>query len=197
MGLGAIAVVVAGYFTYSEFVAKPKELEASDALGKVELWMEVDSLNWAVAGNGEAIGLEGIIDQYSGTDAANRAHYYLGCIKRDQGDFQGALDQFTAADIDDHTISILNEGNIGDMQVELGNYDQAADYLEKAARKAQGSKSSDMLAPMYYMKAARVQMERQDNEKAIGLLEQITENYKRSQEYGDAVKIIAMLKAGK
>ena len=79
--------------------------------------------------------------------------------------------------------------------LELNQLDDAAEYLEKAARKAQASASQDALAPLYYLKAARVQMERQDNTKAIALLSEIVENYRRSPEYGDALKAKAYLES--
>ena len=195
IGLGVVVGLMGVWMAYKFLYADPRNNEANQALAKIESWAMIDSAKWVLEGNDEGIGAEELINQYSGTKAAEKAKYYAACVKRDNGDFQGALDLFQDVNLNDNAISIQAIGNAGDMYVELNQLDNAAEYLEKAARKAQASASQDVLAPLYYLKAARVQMERQDNEKAIALLNEIIDNYKRSPEYGDAKKAKAYLEA--
>lgn len=195
IGLGVVVGLMGVWMAYKFLYADPRNNEANQALFKIESWAMIDSAKWVLEGNDEGIGAEELINQYSGTKAAEKAKYYAACVKRDNGDFQGALDLFQDVNLNDNAISIQAIGNAGDMYVELNQLDNAAEYLEKAARKAQASASQDVLAPLYYLKAARVQMERQDNEKAIALLNEIIDNYKRSPEYGDAKKAKAYLEA--
>ena len=195
IGLGVVVGLMGVWMAYKFLYADPRNNEANQALAKIESWAMIDSAKWVLEGNDEGIGSEELINQYSGTKAAEKAKYYAACVKRDNGDFQGALDLFQDVNLNDNAISIQAIGNAGDMYVELNQLDNAAEYLEKAARKAQASASQDVLAPLYYLKAARVQMERQDNEKAIALLNEIIDNYKRSPEYGDAKKAKAYLEA--
>ena len=135
------------------------------------------------------------MESYSGTPAAEKATFYAACAKRNAGDFQGALDLFKEVDFNDNTVGIQAIGNVGDMYVELGQLDEAANWLEKAAKKAMASDAKDALAPVYLMKAARVQLERKDNTKAIALLQDVVDNFKRTQEYSEAAKLLAFVQA--
>jgi len=191
----ALGIVIAGGLVYKFAYADPRNSEANEALWRVESWAQMDSVNWVLEGNDEGIGAIELMEQYSGTLAAEKATFYAACAKREKGDYQGALDLFLEVNLKDNAVGVQAIGNAGDMYVELNQLDDAAEYLEKAARKAQASASEDALAPIYYLKAARVQMERQDNTKAIALLSEIVENYRRSQEYGDALKAKAYLES--
>jgi tetratricopeptide (TPR) repeat protein len=201
MVLGAVAALVVGIFAYQYLYKAPREAEAAAAIWKAEQWMELDSLDWAANGQGEYIGFVQVIEDYSGTSAAKRAHYWMGIISRSQANWQEALDHFLEADFDDQNIGVMVAGNVGDMYVELDNFEDGARWLEKAAKKASSSASERFYAPIYYLKAARVNMELGKNDKAKSLLKQITENYKGipsvQNEYGEAVKLHAALSARK
>jgi tetratricopeptide (TPR) repeat protein len=192
---GALIVVVGGWLAYQFLYLGPRNKEANEALWRVEQWVEMDSMNWVLQGNGEFIGAEELMNKYSGTVAAEKAKYYTACAKRNNGDFQGALDLFKDVDFNDNTIGIQAIGNAGDMYVELGQFDDAADWLQKAAKKAMSSDSKDALAPFYLMKAARVQVERQDFASAKELLQEVVDNFKRSQEIGEAQKMLGWIEA--
>jgi tetratricopeptide (TPR) repeat protein len=188
-------VVVGGWLAYQFLYLGPKNKEANEALWRVEQWVEMDSMNWVLQGNGEFIGAEELMNKYSGTAAAEKAKYYTACAKRNNGDFQGALDLFKDVDFNDNTVGVQAIGNAGDMYVELGQFDDAADWLQKAAKKAMSSDSKDALAPVYLMKAARVQVERQDFSSAKELLQEVVDNFKRSQEIGEAQKMLGWIEA--
>ncbi|MEN9347754.1 MAG: hypothetical protein RLZZ77_1265 [Bacteroidota bacterium] len=194
--LGAVGALFAGFFAYQYLIVKPKEAEAANALWRAQQWFEKDSLDMALNGNGEFEGFEAVANTYNGTKAGEMAQFYTGIIYRDKGDFQAALTNFQEADLDDETFSILALGNAGDCFVQLGNNEEGASYLEKAAKKAASSKGKDFLAPIYLLKASKVYIELGDKEKAKGLLTSATEGYdKKSQEYNEAAKLLAMLKA--
>jgi len=192
---GVVGVAVVGYLAYTFLYAGPREKSAEQALWRVEQWAEMDSMKWVLDGDGQSEGALSIMESYSGTIAAKKAAYYAACAKRNAGDFQGALDLFKEVDFNDNTVGIQAIGNVGDMYAELGQLDDAASWLEKAAKKAMSSSSKDALAPIYLMKAARVQLERKDNTKAIALLKDVVDNFKRTQEYSEAAKLMAMLEA--
>lgn len=191
----AVAVAIGGLLAYQFLYQGPRNKEANEALWRIEQWAEIDSMNWVLQGNGEFIGAEELMNKYSGTVAAEKATFYTACAKRNNGDFQGALDLFKEVDFNDNTVGIQAIGNAGDMYVELGQLDEAADWLEKAAKKAMSSDSKDALAPVYLMKAARVQAERQDFAAAKSLLQDVVDNFKRSQEIGDAQKMLGWIEA--
>src|SRR5690554_5344786 len=84
--IGVIAVCVLGYFVYQQYVQGPKEVEATNEMFQAqEYWEQAltapakDSLyNLSLQGGNGKYGFIDIIDNYSGTDAANLAHYYAG-----------------------------------------------------------------------------------------------------------------------
>lgn len=192
---GALVVIIGGWLAYQFLYLNPRNKEANEALWHVEQWVELDSMNWVLQGNGEFIGAEELMSKYSGTVAAEKAKYYTACAKRNNGDFQGALDLFKDVDFNDNTVGVQAIGNAGDMYVELGQLDDAADWLQKAANKAMSADSKDALAPVYLMKAARVQLERQDFAAAKELLQEVVDNFKRSQEIGEAQKMLGWIEA--
>lgn len=192
---GALVVIIGGWLAYQFLYLNPRNKEANEALWHVEQWVELDSMNWVLQGNGEFIGAEELMSKYSGTVAAEKAKYYAACAKRNNGDFQGALDLFKDVDFNDNTVGVQAIGNAGDMYVELGQLDDAADWLQKAAKKAMSADSKEALAPVYLMKAARVQIERQDFAAAKELLQEVVDNFKRSQEIGEAQKMLGWIEA--
>jgi tetratricopeptide (TPR) repeat protein len=196
IALGVIAALFAGFFAWQYLYKNPRELEAANALWKVQQWIEIDSTALALSGDGEYDGLDAIIENYGGTKSGKLAHYYSGVIARDAGDYQAALDHFLEADFCDEAVGILAIGNVGDMYVQLGDMENAAKWLEKASHEASESDSRDFLGPIYILKGAKVYMELGKNDKAIKMLQHLTDDFdSKSQEYGEAAKLLAMLKA--
>jgi len=84
--IGAVAVLAAGYLLYKKFVAEPKEEEAANEMFQAQKYfqqatdgMASDSLyNLSLKGGEGKLGFTGIIENYSGTNAANLANYYAG-----------------------------------------------------------------------------------------------------------------------
>ena len=71
----AIVLIVLGYVGYQKFVQEPKELEAQNEIWPAYYDFENDSLQTAVAGTEEYMGMEEIADEYSGTASADVANY--------------------------------------------------------------------------------------------------------------------------
>ncbi|MDZ4824236.1 MAG: hypothetical protein SH856_12325 [Flavobacteriales bacterium] len=197
--LGSIAALIALIFAYIYLYKNPLEKEAAVASWKAEQYMEIDSLEWAQNGHDTYAGLEEIVEQYSGTKAAKRAHYYLGIIYRGKADYQIALDHFKEADFDDEAVGIIATANVGDMYVELDNFKDGAKWLEKAAKRAASAETDRFFAPIYYLKASRVYLEMGEKDKAKSLLKKLTGKYKGissvQNEYAEAMKLLASLSA--
>ena len=95
---GAIILIVGGWLGYQQWVVAPKQKKANDAISKAQEYFAKDSLKLALDGDGTNAGFLKIIKNYSGTDAANLAHYYAGAIYLRQDDFANAikyLEQFS------------------------------------------------------------------------------------------------------
>ncbi|MDP5075457.1 MAG: hypothetical protein NWP82_03140, partial [Flavobacteriales bacterium] len=119
----ALVVGVGGYFAYDATIAQPREREAANALWKAQYYLSIDSIDWALNGHEDAPGFQSVIDNYEGTDAAELAHYGAAICFRTKGDFGNALAHFKEVNVDDQAVSVYVLGNIGDMNVELGQLD--------------------------------------------------------------------------
>ena len=197
MALGiALVVGVGGYFAYDYMLAKPREQEAANSLWKAQYYLSIDSVDWALNGHEDAAGFQSVIDNYEGTDAAELAHYGAAICFRAKGDFGNALAHFQEVSVDDQAISVYVLGNIGDMNVELGQLDEAVKYFEKAAALSKSNATRDALAGEFLLKAARVYIEQNNKDKAKETLEKAMEGIdNRSATYIEADKMLSFLKA--
>lgn len=192
----ALVVGVGGYFAYDATIAQPREREAANALWKAQYYLSIDSIDWALNGHEDAPGFQSVIDNYEGTDAAELAHYGAAICFRTKGDFGNALAHFKEVNVDDQAISVYVLGNIGDMNVELGQLDEAVKYFEKAAAQSKSNGTRDALAGEYLLKAARVYVEQGNKDKAKETLEKAMEGIdNRSATYVEADKMLNYLKA--
>jgi predicted negative regulator of RcsB-dependent stress response len=194
IGFGAIALLFAGIFGFQYLYSKPRQEKAANDIWKLQQYMEIDSTEWALNGDGEVEGMEAIAEKYSGTPTGKLAHYYLGVLYRDRAEYETALNHFKEADFDDQAIGIIAMANVGDMYVEMDNLEEASGWLEKAARKAVQSDSKEFLGPQYLLKAARVYIELGKSDKAVNLLKQVKElSLSTSAEHAEATKWLARL----
>ena len=149
IGVVGILVVVGGLLGYKKFIAEPKAQEAAEMVWKAEYYFEIDSLDKALNGDDQWPGFVTIADEYGSTPSGNLAHYYLGAIYMQKGEFEAALDHYKKADLDDDVLRVMAVGNQGDALVELGRTDEAVKLFEKAA----GMENNELTTPMYLMKA--------------------------------------------
>lgn len=192
----AIVAVIAGFFLYQFLIKAPKEKEAANAIWRATQYQEIDSASLALNGGPDFEGFEEIAEKYSGTKAGKIASYWCGINYRDMGEYEKALEYFRKADFDDENLGVLALGNVGDMYVQLDNLEEGASWLEKAAKRAGVSAGRNYLAPQYLLKAAKVNMELGRDDKAKSLLKDAVDNYdNKSQEWGEATRLLAMLRA--
>lgn len=133
--VGAIIVVVLGYFGFKRIYLAPREKEAQSQMFMAEKYFETDSLTKALKGDGNYLGFLDIIDQYKFTRSANLSHYYAGICYLKKGEFQNAIDQLNKFSSGDELVGPMAIGAIGDAYMELNNTDKAIDYYLKAANK--------------------------------------------------------------
>jgi TolA-binding protein len=117
----------------------------------------------------------------------------MGIVHRDAGSFQDAIVAFEQAEMNDDVIAILASGNIGDCQVELGDYDAAKSAFDKAISSATSSLAEAILAPMFMYKVALVEIELGNNGAAKNRLDEIVSEYPKSQQINGAEALAASL----
>jgi len=186
--LGAIVLLVGGYFGFRYFVDSQNQQAQSEMFQAVR-YFESDSLNLAMKGDGNNLGFEQIIEDYSLTEAANLANFYAGAICLKQGKFQLAiyyLEDFSSNDI---LVQARAYSLRGDAHMELKEYEEAAKYYSKAAN----HKPNKFFTPGYLMKEALAYEKLNQNEKAIKAYGRIINEFWDSSEYQNARKLKARL----
>jgi tetratricopeptide (TPR) repeat protein len=184
--VGAIVVIVLGYFGFKKFYLAPKEKEAQGQMFMAEKYFEADSLSKALNGDGNYPGFLDIIDQFGITKSANLAHYYAGIIYLKKGEYEKAIDQLKKFKSSDVMVAPMAAGAIGDAYMELKQTEKAIEYYLKAA----DMRKNDFTTPMLLMKAAWGYEELGKYDQALPLYKRIKEEYARSNEAREIDKYI-------
>jgi predicted negative regulator of RcsB-dependent stress response len=187
----AVVILVGGYFGYKFLYLEPREKAAQEELFFAQNYFEIDSLDLALNGDGVHYGMIDVIDNYSGTKAANLSRYYMGVIYVKKGQYEEALDYLKAFKSNDLILAPMVKALIGDCYAELGDMTEALAYYEKAV----SSHENDMVTPMVLMKAAALCDIQNDSQKALKFYTRVRSEYARSNEARDIDKYIAMMEA--
>ena len=134
IALGAVVVLVGGFLIYKNFVQAPNEKKAADTIFMAEQYFAQDSLDKALNGDGQYIGLEKVISQYGGTAVGNRAKFIAGAVYLKKGNFDKAISHLKDFDADAVQVQARAYKLLGDAYAEKGNGKEALDYYKKAAR---------------------------------------------------------------
>ena len=188
--VGAIILIVLGYFGFQKFYLAPREKEAQSQIFMAQKYFEQDSLNLALNGDGNYLGFLSIIDDYGMTKTANLSHFYTGMIYLKKGDFNNAIKHLKKFDSDDEFIGPMATGAIGDAYLEQNNTEKAIEYYLKAA----DQKKNDLTSPQFLLKAAWACETVGKYDKAIEAYERIQKEFTKSVESRDIEKYIARAK---
>lgn len=176
--IGAIVVIVLGYFGLNKYYFEPREKEAQIQMFAAEKFFEQDSLNKALFGNGNNLGFIDMIDQYGSTKAGNLAAYYAGISYLRQGNYQEAINYLKKFDGNDQIIAPLAIGAMADAYVELNDLSKAVDLYLKAA----GKSDNEFTRPMMLFKAGRAFELSNNFKKAAETYEKIKKDFPNSTE---------------
>mgnify|MGYP000232758803 CR=1 FL=1 len=160
--VAVILVAVGGWFGYQEFIIKPKEEKAAEAMFKAQDYFAMDSSNLVLNGDGVNKGVLYIIKTYNGTKAANIAGYYAGISYLKLGDFNNAIKYLKDFSTDAKQIQMLAIGALGDASAELNKKEEAIDYYKKAAASfsEDESNASEYLLELHYFQKPLVKMQK-------------------------------------
>ncbi|MCB9201757.1 MAG: tetratricopeptide repeat protein [Flavobacteriales bacterium] len=190
IGFGVILLAAFAYFAYVKFAVEPKNEEAYKEMTNAQLLFFQDSLDASLKGNGGNLGFNEIIENYSGTDAANLANYYAGIALYEKGEYENAVEKFKSFSSDDEVLNSVSKGAIGDCYVGLGKKDEALSQFESIAQ----STNNAFIAYNFYKKAGLLAMSNGDNKKALKCFSTIKEKYpEESEGFPDVDAYIEML----
>ncbi|MBS9523517.1 tetratricopeptide repeat protein [Litoribacter ruber] len=184
----AIVLVIAGVIGFQIHKANQNKVAQAEMFQAVYYW-EQDEADLALNGDGEHAGFLTIIDKYSGTDAANLAHFYTGSLYLAEGEHQKAIDHLKKFSSSDFFVQARAYALIGDAQMELGQVGDAISSYKRAA----DYKENKFFTPRYLNKLAIAYEENGDINNAIKTYEQIEEKYFESYEFTAARKHKARL----
>lgn len=197
--VGVVALVVLSIMGYNRFIAEPTEKEAMNEMYQAQSYfdqavngVEKDSLfNLALNGGEGKYGMLDIASEYGSTPAGNLANYYAGMAYLNLKDYTNAITYLSAFSGDDKMLSTISMGGIGDAFVQLNQLQEGLDYYDKAIK----SNSNNFTTPIYLLKAARVAIDMGQNEKALGYLNRIKEEFSDSAEANQVDVLIGLAEA--
>src|SRR5258705_9175893 len=131
--LAVVVLAVGGWYSYKNFIVKPNNEKAVDAIYKAEEYYRVDSLQKALNGDGLHWGFVKVIKEYGGTDAGNLARLYAGDCYLRTGDFNNAIKQLKEYSTAEKQYQARAYKLLGDAYSELGKNDEAIASYKKAA----------------------------------------------------------------
>ncbi|MCE3278405.1 MAG: hypothetical protein K0S44_596, partial [Bacteroidetes bacterium] len=190
--IGAIAVLVGGYFAYKYWYVAGEETKAQAEMFKAEQYFEKDSLDKAMNGDGNLVmGFSQIVDEYSITPSGNLAEYYLGMCLLKKGQYEEAITHLQSFDGNDQIVAPIATGAIGDANLELGKTEEAITFYLKAAEQ----NNNKFTTPIYLKKAAMANEDKGNYADAVKLYERIQNEFAETTEGKDMEKYIARAKA--
>ncbi|MDX2245569.1 MAG: tetratricopeptide repeat protein [Bacteroidia bacterium] len=178
VGVAIVALVIAGVIGYN-VMRSGKNTEASSEMFQAVKYFEADSLDLALNGDGQALGFLDIVDEYSGTDAANVANFYLGAIYNQKGDLESSREYLEKVSLGDNLFSMSVLSALAFVYEDLGNPDKAASLFEKAAYTPGENEAT---TPTMLLNAGRNYEAAGKPEKALDLYEKIKEDFPTSTE---------------
>lgn len=187
---GAIILLVGGWLAYQQWVVAPKQKKANDAISMAQEYFAKDSLRLALDGDGANAGFLKIIKNYSGTDAANLAHYYAGAIYLRQDDFANAIKYLEKFSTKASQVQSAAWRMLGDAYMSSGKQDKGIEYYLKAGNlndKDDFTSSENLyLAALAYTSVGK-------NKEAIEVFKTLKEKYPKSEKAAVVDKYLARL----
>jgi tetratricopeptide (TPR) repeat protein len=192
LGAGtALILLVGGFFAYKNFFQEPKEAKAAEAMFKAEEYFRKDSVNRALNGDGQYLGFLKIISKYSGTDAANLAHFYAGSCYVKLDDNTNAIKHLKDFSSDAKQVQQRAYKLLGDASADLGKNADALDYYKKAARHFEKDEAAS--AEALFMAGYLADRVMKNQKEAITLFKELKEKFPKTQQGFEADNYLAQL----
>lgn len=185
-GILAIIVCVLGFILYSMYVTAPKEAAANNAIFKAQQYFAQNDFETALNGDGVNAGFLKVIEDHSGTDAANLAYAYAGFCNAQLGNIDEAINNLENFDGNDKILAPKAMQTLALCYAHKENLDKAISLLIDAAETAQNT----AISPRCLMDAAAMYEQQGNSNEAKKLYEQIKKEYPNSPEAGNIDKFI-------
>ncbi|HOY03838.1 MAG TPA: tetratricopeptide repeat protein [Saprospiraceae bacterium] len=187
--LGALVVVVAGWWLYKTLIVAPKQQEAVASMWQAQNMFERDSFRLALDGPGGGFdGFVALADKYSGTPAGNSANYYAGISYLQLGEFDNAIQYLEKYDAEGSLLPAMKYGALGDAYSEKKDFGKAMDLYEKAT----DATDNELLSAIYLKRLGLLYEHEGKKEEAVKAFERLRRDYpnQQSQDWREVEKYI-------
>jgi tetratricopeptide (TPR) repeat protein len=186
-----LVLAIGGWYLYKEYVIKPKETKAAEAIFRAEEYYRMDSVNLALNGDGQSLGLLKIIDKYGGTKAGKLAQFYAGSCYIKLNDNEKAVQHLKKFSTSSKPVQARAYKLLGDAYADMGKNAEALSYYKRAARHFEGDEGN---SPEYFFIAAYLADKvMKDTKEAISLYKELKEKYPASNQAREADNYLAQL----
>lgn len=186
----AIIVIAGGIMAYNTFIAAPKKAEADKAIFHAEHYFIDGEYESALNGDGVNAGFLSVIENHSGTAAANIASAYAGLCYVQLNDVENAIKFLEDYSGDDQIIAPKVKAALGNCYAQKEEWKKAASLLLEAADDAKNI----AVSPECLRDAAAIYEKIGNNKEARELYERIKKEYPDSHVAVDADKMINSVK---
>ncbi|MDP4285745.1 MAG: tetratricopeptide repeat protein [Bacteroidota bacterium] len=197
----AVIILLLGWVIYKNMFKDPKEEKANNVVYVTQKYFsefsnatdsnKIKLATFCINGDGMNPGALKIINEYSGTSAANLCEYYAGACYLHLGQFAKAIDYLEKFDADGATqIESRAYGMIADADAELNKKDDALSYYKKAA---EVNTKDDYTSSEFLFKAALYAQTNGKTKEAIDLFKKIKSDYPLTDKAADVDRYLAKL----
>jgi len=179
-GIAVVVVVAAGIFGYKYFVSDPNEKAANESIFQAETYFRADSVRLALEGDGLKPGFLKIISKYSGTKAANMAHFYAGSCYLKLGDFANAVKQLQDFSTNEPLVAARAKALQADALSESGKKEEAAKLYKEAGTLFDKDEAN---SPQYLFRAGYLYESMGKTQEAIEMYKLIKEKYPQFRDF--------------
>ncbi|MDX1349270.1 MAG: tetratricopeptide repeat protein [Putridiphycobacter sp.] len=183
---GVVIALLIVFIGYQKLIKEPKNTESQEVVFAPFYDFENDSIDRAINGTDNYLGMADIAIDYKGTSGGDIANYTMGIMLMEKGEYAEAVEYLENCDFADVMIGNLCIGLIGDCYVELGEFDKAAKFFEKAANR----EVNEFTTPLFLKKAGLVREELGEKAAANKHYKRIKDEYPRTEQGNDIDRYI-------
>lgn len=186
-----IILAIGGWYGYKEFVKKPQEKKAIEAMFKAEEYYRMDSIGKALNGDGQSWGFVRIADKYGSTKTGKLASFYAGSCYIKLNENEKAIKYLKKFNTSSKPVQARVYKLMGDAYADMGKNSDALSSYKKAARHFE--KDENNSAEYLFMAAYLADRVMKNPKEAISLYKEIKEKYPNTQQANDAENYLAQL----
>lgn len=176
-----IILLGGGWLGYKYFFKAPNEKKASEALFMAEEYYRIDSIRYALNGDGQYPGFVKVAKDYSGTDAGNLANYYAGVCYTKLNDNANAVKYLKKFSTSAKQVQQRAYRLLADAYADLGQSKDALTYYKKSAHEFEADKQNASEALFFAAYLADKVLK--DPKEATALYKELKEKYPSEKGY--------------